>query len=127
MASSSVSQESLDIEDYELNARKSRNRALRAQRVMNPRTTEREPDSVSPDIKDLNGDERPGVSPEPLGVGIHDSPTRSSAVQRAKEKRARQKGKLLKDKRKLREKRRSTGVVHLASTEVFYCYVIWVF
>ena len=115
MASSSVSQESLDIEDYELNARKSRNRALRAQRVLNPRSGEREQEGAC-DVKDVNGDEGSGVSQEP--VGLHDSPTRSSAVQRAKEKRARQKGKLPKDKRKLREKRRSTGVVHLASTEV---------
>lgn len=57
-----------------------------------------------------------------VGEGLHDSPTRTSAIQRAKDKRSRpnhlQKGKLPKDKRKLREKRRSTGVVHLASTEV---------
>ena len=116
MASSSVSQESLDIEDYELSARKSRVRALRAQRVLYPRGGERETDGTS-EIKDVNGDEGPGVSPEPL---VHDSPTRSTAVQRAKDKRARQKGKLPKDKRKLREKRRSTGVVHLASAEVIY-------
>lgn len=114
MASSSVSQESLDIEDYELNARKSRVRAMRAQRVLNPRVGEREQENVG-DCKDLNGEDGMGISPDP--VGIHDSPTRSSAVQRAKDKRARQKGKLPKDKRKLREKRRSTGVVHLQSTE----------
>lgn len=113
MASSSVSQESLDIEDYELSARKSRVRALRAQRVLYPRGGERETDGTG-DVKDVNGDEGTGVSPEPL---VHDSPTRSTAVQRAKDKRARQKGKLPKDKRKLREKRRSTGVVHLASAE----------
>lgn len=116
MASSSVSQESLDIEDFELNARKSRVRAMRAQRVLNPRSGERDLEG-SGDGKDMNGDEGTGLSP-PEPLGIHDSPTRASAVQRAKDKRARQKGKLPKDKRKLREKRRSTGVVHLASTEV---------
>lgn len=114
MASSSVSQESLDIEDYELNARKSRVRAMRAQRVLNPRAGERDQDGTG-DGKDLNGDDGTGISPDP--VGMHDSPTRTSAIQRAKDKRARQKGKLPKDKRKLREKRRSTGVVHLQSTE----------
>lgn len=114
MASSSVSQESLDIEDYELNARKSRVRALRAQRIQNPRTGERDQEGAG-DGEDINGDDGTGISPDP--VGLHDSPTRSSAVQRAKDKRARQKGKLPKDKRKLREKRRSTGVVHLPSTE----------
>lgn len=51
----------------------------------------------------------------------HDSPTRT-ATSRARDKRARpnhlHKGKPAKDKRKLREKRRSTGAVHLPSTEV---------
>ena len=55
------------------------------------------------------------------GGADHDSPTRASS--RGKEKRGRPlhlyKGKTAKDKRKLREKRRSTGVLHFpASTEV---------
>ena len=55
------------------------------------------------------------------GGGDHDSPTRGSA--RGKEKRGRPlhlyKGKTAKEKRKLREKRRSTGVLHFpTSTEV---------
>ena len=71
-----------------------------------------------------------GVGPGLVGAlsgaaagGDHDSPTRS-ATSRAKEREKRvrpnhlQKGKTAKDKRKLREKRRSTGVVHLPSTEV---------
>jgi len=55
------------------------------------------------------------------GGADHDSPTRGSA--RGKEKRGRPlhlyKGKTAKEKRKLREKRRSTGVLHFpTSTEV---------
>ncbi|XP_063419397.1 putative uncharacterized protein DDB_G0274405 [Mytilus trossulus] len=107
MASSSVSQESLDTVDYEQSARKSKIRSLRAKGVL-PRSSEREAD---PNDKE-NGDE--GFS------GEHESPSRGG-VGRAKDKRTRPshlKGKMgLKDKRKLREKRRSTGVVHLQSTE----------
>ena len=56
------------------------------------------------------------------GGADHDSPTRASSS-RGKEKRGRPlhlyKGKTAKDKRRLREKRRSTGVLHFpASTEV---------
>ncbi|CAC5416432.1 unnamed protein product [Mytilus coruscus] len=108
MASSSVSQESLDTVDYEQSARKSKIRSMRAKGVL-PRSSEREAD---PNDKDQNGDE--GFS------GEHESPSRGG-VGRAKDKRTRPshlKGKMgLKDKRKLREKRRSTGVVHLQSTE----------
>ena len=112
MASSSVSQESLDTVDYaEQSARKSKIRSLRAKGVL-PRSNERE---LEPADKDLNGDD--GFNGEP-----HESPSRG-VVGRMKDKRTRpshlHKGKMaLKDKRKLREKRRSTGVVHLQSTEV---------
>ncbi|XP_052810368.1 PRKC apoptosis WT1 regulator protein-like isoform X3 [Mya arenaria] len=123
MASSSVSQESLDItEDYEITARRSRIRTLRAKGAFH-KPGDHEPDSFGDrDGWDVNGGDgstlQPGTS---AGEGIiHDSPSRSAA-QRMKDKRRPshlQKGKPLKDKRKLREKRRSTGVVHLASTEV---------
>ncbi|WAR07180.1 PAWR-like protein [Mya arenaria] len=122
MASSSVSQESLDItEDYEITARRSRIRTLRAKGAFH-KPGDHEPDSFGDrDGWDVNGGDgstlQPGTS---AGEGIiHDSPSRSAA-QRMKDKRRPshlQKGKPLKDKRKLREKRRSTGVVHLASTE----------
>lgn len=110
MASSSVSQESLDTVDFEQSARKSKIRSLRAKGVL-PRSNERD---VEPVDRDQNGDD--GFS------GDHESPSRGG-VARMKDKRNRpshlHKGKMgLKDKRKLREKRRSTGVVHLQSTEV---------
>lgn len=105
MASSSVSQESLDTVDFEQSARKSKIRSLRAKGVL-PRSNERD---VEPVDRDQNGDD--GFS------GDHESPSRGG-VARMKDKRNRpshlHKGKMgLKDKRKLREKRRSTGVVHL--------------
>ena len=125
MASSSVSQESLDItDDYEINSRRSRIRTMRARGAL-PRAGDRDSEtSGDRDGWDMNGDDNP-PSHQALTCMTteqHDSPSRTSAVQRAKDKRSRpnhlQKGKLPKDKRKLREKRRSTGVVHLASTEV---------
>lgn len=129
MASSSVSQESLDInEDFELTARRSRIRSQRARGAFyKPGDHESETSGGDREGWDLNGEESSPVAPiqtsHLTGEGIlHDSPSRSSAIQRAKDKRSRPnhlpKGKLPKDKRKLREKRRSTGVVHLASTEV---------
>lgn len=107
MASSSVSQESLDTVDFDLSARKSKIRSLRAKGALN--RSERE----EPSERDQNGDDGCNVD--------HDSPSRGG-MGRAKDKRTRpshlHKGKMgLKDKRKLREKRRSTGVVHLQSTE----------
>ncbi|XP_033739692.1 PRKC apoptosis WT1 regulator protein-like [Pecten maximus] len=124
MASSSVSQESLDTDDFATSARKSKIRTLRA-RGLNPlpRSTdrEREEDPCDRDRFDEDTDTPGwGVIPE------HESPSRCSAASRTKDKRTRpnhlHKGKLPKDKRKLREKRRSTGVglgglAHLASTE----------
>lgn len=121
-----MSQESLDInDDFELNARRTRIRTLRARGALH-RAGDRDSET-SGDICDMNGDgealpsSSTAQSSVITGDTVHDSPTRTSAVQRAKDKRTRpnhlQKGKLPKDKRKLREKRRSTGVVHLASTE----------
>ncbi|XP_062611157.1 PRKC apoptosis WT1 regulator protein-like isoform X1 [Saccostrea cucullata] len=106
MASSSVSQESLDIEDYEISSRQSR---VRRARALMPKIGDGY-DRESP----RNGDGGGDVIPE------HESPSRSTAASRARDKRRPNhlhKGKLPKDKRKLREKRRSTGVVNLPSTE----------
>lgn len=109
MASSSVSQESLDIEDYE--AISSRQSRVRRARAMMPKPIE---DRETP--RNGDGDSDCDVIPE------HESPSRSTtAASRARDKRRPNhlhKGKLPKDKRKLREKRRSTGVVNLQSTEV---------
>lgn len=119
MASSSVSQESLDLDDFDNSARRNRIRVHRG-RGMAHRAPDRE---ASPDLDQQNGES--GERDQPLighvGQGDHDSPTRTSTG-RAKDKRSRpnhfNKGKMMKEKRKLREKRRSTGVVHLPSTEV---------
>lgn len=110
MESSSVSQESLDTVDFEQSARKSKIRSLRAKGAL-PRSNERDVETAD---RDQNGDD--GFS------GEHDSPSRGGVGRIKDPKRNRpshlHKGKMgLKDKRKLREKRRSTGVVHLQSTE----------
>ena len=85
--------------------------------------------------RDLNGESGDGAagvgSLGGSGLGLsahghhavdHESPTRSAAARLKDKQRGRpnhMKGKLPKDKRKLREKRRSTGVVHcMPSTEV---------
>jgi len=128
MASSSVSQESLDTEDFEIAARKSRIRNLRARGAL-PRSTEREREEDNWHEQNDDDDNKTtgwitGAIPE------HESPSRTTPASRAKDKRSRpnhlHKGKLPKDKRKLREKRRSTGVglgglAHLQSTEVCIC------
>lgn len=129
MASSSVSQESLDInDDYELNARRTRIRTQRARGALHKAGDHESETSGDREGWDLNGEENSSAGtsgPPGLVTGgdsiLHDSPSRSSAIQRAKDKRRPnhlKKGTLPKDKRKLREKRRSTGVVNLASTEV---------
>ena len=128
MASSSLSQESLDIDDYDVATRRSRTRPLRSRVCVHKNesieTDEKEPevdlDSFE-DRKENNDSFSMCSSMGPItAIGEHDSPTRLAS--RAKDKRGRMnhvhKGKTAKDKRKLREKRRSTGVVHLASTEV---------
>ena len=109
MASSSVSQESLDREEYDVAARRSRVRALRVRGG---------PGRVAEDTPEVAGgpdDAGEGVAAEGLD---QDSPSRAGARASAKDKRRPNhlhKGKTVKDKRKLREKRRSTGVVHLPS------------
>jgi hypothetical protein len=62
MASSSVSQESLDInDDYELNARRTRIRTLRARGALH-RVGDRDSET-SGDICDMNGDEETSGNP----------------------------------------------------------------
>ena len=123
MASSSVSQESLDYEDLEVSARRSRIRTLRSRTVS---AHKNESIETTGDDKDQDGDTFDMMDRDPpfqplqnLGID-HESPTRMAS--RLKDKRGRpnhlHKGKAVKDKRKLREKRRSTGVVHLPATEV---------
>ena len=132
MASSSVSQESLDRDDYEYNARRSRIRPVRTRASMPAVHSKIDSYDVTlqGDRDPINGDHHHtshtetgdshitgGLNPV---VGEHDSPTRGAS--RVKDKRVRpshlHKSKPAKDKRKLREKRRSTGVVHMLSPEV---------
>ncbi|XP_064627599.1 PRKC apoptosis WT1 regulator protein-like isoform X2 [Lineus longissimus] len=116
MASSSVSQESLDREEYEPNTRRSRFRILRGRSSTHRSGGE----SLEMPDKDQNGE---GAELEPLAGdrSPHESPTRTSSrfkdKTRGRPNHLHSKGKTAKDKRKLREKRRSTGVVHLPSTE----------
>lgn len=119
MASSSVSQEDLE-NDFELSSRRSRIRTARA-RTVNP------PARIDPgggDFDDGGGGEM--KNSESLNISgnfpaEHDASPKP--LSRAKEKRVNRanhmnKGKQQqRDRRKLREKRRSTGVVHLPSTE----------
>ena len=110
MASSSVSQESLDTEDFQLVSQR-RSRVRPGLRCRAPIKDQAMDGGVVAD----DPREEPG---EPVD---HDSPTRGAS--RGKEKRGRPlhlyKGKTAKEKRKLREKRRSTGVLHFpTSTEV---------
>jgi len=119
MASSSVSQEDLE-NDFELSSRRSRIRTARA-RTVNP------PARIDPgggDMDDGGGGEM--KNSESLNISgnfpaEHDASPKP--ISRAKEKRVNRanhmnKGKQQqRDRRKLREKRRSTGVVHLPSTE----------
>nr|CAD7424397.1 unnamed protein product [Timema monikensis] len=132
MASSSVSQEDLE-NDFELSSRRTRIRTARA-RTVNP------PTRIDPGGGDDGGGDT--KTSESLNIGCsfptgteHDASPKP--LSRAKEKRTSRcvtvrqpltehvnranhlnKGKQQqRDRRKLREKRRSTGVVHLPSTE----------
>ncbi|XP_070189585.1 lateral signaling target protein 2 homolog isoform X2 [Littorina saxatilis] len=122
MASSSVSQESLDMDDFDTMARRNRIRTHRG-RAMPHRSGEREGGGDSHDRDGRERDHQNGDTGDGAGhAGAdHESPTRSAAARIKDKQRSRpnhmHKGKLPKDKRKLREKRRSTGVVHLPSTE----------
>lgn len=156
MASSSLSQESLDRDDFDLSNRRSRMKVTRCRAA--PVYSKNESVETTDD-KDVDDDEYVGKSGAGAGAGAgaggpqatggassvmliagssggggavehisfspgsvlfasdHDSPTRA----KIKDKRGwpghLHKAKPAKDKRKLREKRRSSGLVHMQSTE----------
>ncbi|KAL0120546.1 hypothetical protein PUN28_008333 [Cardiocondyla obscurior] len=131
MASSSVSQEDFD-NDFELTSRRSRIRTARA-RVGPARTVDASSISFqknTPDVEESQG--AYDTSSNPVLPPDHDNP-QSKPIIRKQDKRVTgrvfsvvsclhrpthiNKGKQQRDRRKLREKRRSTGVVHLPSTE----------
>ncbi|XP_031833812.1 uncharacterized protein LOC116427512 isoform X7 [Nomia melanderi] len=128
MASSSVSQE--DFDDYELASRRSRIRTARA-RVGPPRTGDTS--SINFQKSTPNVEESQGVcETSSNSVPSHEN-QQNKPIMRKQDKRVTgrvfsvvsclhrpthiNKGKQQRDRRKLREKRRSTGVVHLPSTE----------
>ncbi|XP_014598162.1 PREDICTED: PRKC apoptosis WT1 regulator protein-like isoform X4 [Polistes canadensis] len=121
MASSSVSQEDFD-NDFELTSRRSRIRTARA-RVGPPRTGDTATitfQKSAPDSEESQGicDSSSNNVLPPEHDGQQNKP-----IMRKQDKRVTgrpthiNKGKQQRDRRKLREKRRSTGVVHLPSTE----------
>ncbi|XP_029675257.1 PRKC apoptosis WT1 regulator protein-like isoform X3 [Formica exsecta] len=131
MASSSVSQEDFD-NDFELTSRRSRIRTARA-RVGPPRTGDVSSISFqksTPDMEESQG--AYDTSSNPMLLSEHDN-LQTKPIIRKQDKRVTgrvfsvvsclhrpthiNKGKQQRDRRKLREKRRSTGVVHLPSTE----------
>lgn len=127
MASSSVSQE--DVEnDFELSSRRSRIRTARA-RTVNPTSRVGEIDDSFSEMKvseSLNiGGPNCGehdASPKPLSRikekrVNRNVPVRQPLADHLNRPNHLNKGKQPRDRRKLREKRRSTGVVHLPSTE----------
>ncbi|KAE8749421.1 hypothetical protein FOCC_FOCC003935 [Frankliniella occidentalis] len=127
MASSSVSQE--DVEnDFELSSRRSRIRTARA-RTVNPTSRIGEIDDSLGEMKvseSLNiGGQNCGehdASPKPLSRTKEkrtnrNVPVRQPLADHLNRPNHLTKGKQPRDRRKLREKRRSTGVVHLPSTE----------
>ena len=112
------------MEDFDTMARRNRIRTHRG-RAMPHRSGEREGGGDFHDRDGRGGDHTNGDAGDSAlhtTAGDHESPTRSAAARIKDKQRIRanhqHKGKLPKDKRKLREKRRSTGVVHLPSTEV---------
>ncbi|XP_042212915.1 PRKC apoptosis WT1 regulator protein-like isoform X2 [Homarus americanus] len=114
MASSSVSQEDVDI-DFETSSRRSRIRTARARNI-NPTSRPGEAD------EECEESERDAGTGGGLFPGAPDHDASPKPATRLKEKRVNRpnhtnKGKQQRDRRKLREKRRSTGVVHLPSTE----------
>ncbi|XP_046420115.1 PRKC apoptosis WT1 regulator protein isoform X2 [Neodiprion pinetum] len=125
MASSSVSQEDFE-NDFELTSRRSRIRTARA-RVVPPRTGDAALSNYQ--ITTLPVSEAAGDVEEICDLGSncvilpeHDN-QQNKPIMRKQDKRLTNrpthinKGKQQRDRRKLREKRRSTGVVHLPSTE----------
>ncbi|XP_026667293.1 PRKC apoptosis WT1 regulator protein-like isoform X5 [Ceratina calcarata] len=138
MASSSVSQEDFD-NDFELTSRRSRIRTARA-RVNPPRTGDSA--AINFQKSGQNVEESQGVcdtSSNSVLPPDHES-QQNKPIMRKQDKRVTgrvfsvvsclhrpthiNKGKQQRDRRKLREKRRSTGVVHLPSTEVCRCFPV---
>ncbi|XP_046452938.1 PRKC apoptosis WT1 regulator protein-like isoform X3 [Daphnia pulex] len=99
MASSSVSQEDVE-KDFQLLSRRSK---IRTARARNPLSFSQRPDEMEAEDRE--------ESPKPVGK------TKERRAVRTERQNFVNKGKLQRDRRKLREKRRSTGVVHLQSTE----------
>jgi len=140
MASSSVSQDDID-NDFEKNSRRSRIRTARARQI-NPSGCRMESNIQDQDLEIGEENSAPNY-PSTSGRGGAEAgasnnkydklvaatdesvehETSPKPIVRGKEKRLTNKmhhgnkGKQQRDRRKLREKRRSTGVVHLASTE----------
>ncbi|XP_012267744.2 PRKC apoptosis WT1 regulator protein-like isoform X2 [Athalia rosae] len=118
MASSSVSQEDFE-NDFELTSRRSRIRTARA-RIVPPRTG----DATLSNYQKTAGDveEVCELGSNCVILPEHDN-QQNKPMMRKQDKRLTSrpthinKGKQQRDRRKLREKRRSTGVVHLPSTE----------
>ncbi|XP_076657083.1 uncharacterized protein LOC143361504 isoform X4 [Halictus rubicundus] len=119
MASSSVSQEDFD-NDYELSSRRSRIRTARA-RIGPPRTGDTS--SINFQKSTPNVEEPQGVCETSSNSAPGHESQQNKPIMRKQDKRVTgrpthiNKGKQQRDRRKLREKRRSTGVVHLPSTE----------
>ncbi|XP_078036180.1 uncharacterized protein LOC144469601 isoform X2 [Augochlora pura] len=129
MASSSVSQEDFD-NDYELTSRRSRIRTARA-RVGPPRAGDTS--SINFQKNATNVEESQGVCETSSNSAPGHENQQNKPIMRKQDKRVTgrvfsvvsclhrpthiSKGKQQRDRRKLREKRRSTGVVHLPSTE----------
>ncbi|XP_015440183.1 PREDICTED: PRKC apoptosis WT1 regulator protein-like isoform X1 [Dufourea novaeangliae] len=129
MASSSVSQEDFDI-DFQLTSRRSRIRTARA-RIGPPRITDTS--SINFQKNTPNVEESQGVCETSTNSAPEHENQQNKPVMRKQDKRVTgrvlsvvpclhrpthmNKGKQQRDRRKLREKRRSTGVVHLPSTE----------
>ena len=121
MASSSLSQESLD---HELKVLTRRNRVKVANR--NRSTYSKHESFETTDDHDLadikvedfiSGDHTLGMSPGFLFYD-HESPNRFKVKDKRWPGYPHKAKPLVKDKRKLREKRRSSGVMHMQSTEV---------
>ncbi|XP_043258145.1 PRKC apoptosis WT1 regulator protein-like isoform X2 [Colletes gigas] len=129
MASSSVSQEDFD-NDFELSSRRSRIRTARA-RIGPPRTGDGS--SIGFQKNAPNVEESQGVCDTSSNNAPEHENQQNKPIMRKQDKRVTgrvfsvvsclhrpthiNKGKQQRDRRKLREKRRSTGVVHLPSTE----------
>lgn len=131
MASSSVSQEDFD-NDFELNSRRSRIRTARA-RIIPPRTGDNIT-TINFQKNNIDGEDQSVFESGATNVlPIDHDNQQNKPIMRKQDKRVTgrvssvvsclhrpthiNKGKQQRDRRKLREKRRSTGVVHLPSTE----------